>query len=135
MYLDIDDEVSGKKGRQAVRRSLNTLNLDFPYRGEQRASLVIREHPRHGKDVIFRIEKGQLVCDYGNCTMTVRFGSSDPVRVRATESSSSDSTLFFLSQYDRFIANAKAGNPIIVEATMYQQGSHAMRFETDGFKW
>ncbi|MCB1635689.1 MAG: hypothetical protein KDI51_13950, partial [Xanthomonadales bacterium] len=72
-YQDITDEMSGEKGKQASVTSTNKLSFKFPYQGAQRAKLVIRDHPVHGKDAIVMIDRGQMLCGINECELRVRF--------------------------------------------------------------
>jgi len=67
--------------RAQKNESTNTASFGFPYQGVQHTLLFLRGHPRHGQDVILKIEKGQFQCSsYDGCTVLVRFDDKAPVR-------------------------------------------------------
>jgi len=134
-YLENEDSMSGRTSRSAHRRSLNQVEFDFPYADPQRATLELRNHPRFGRDVIFRIERGQFLCRIDSCSVRVRFGSSDPVTFEASEPESNDSTILFIRQYDRFVERTKEVDEVLIEATIYQEGSPVFRFDVTGLEW
>lgn len=68
------DEVSGKSIKSATLNSSNSVEFDFPYNGGSIGSIRVRNHPRFGKDIIFDVSKGQILCSsYNGCFVTVRF--------------------------------------------------------------
>lgn len=60
-YDESSDEMGRGKIRTAVVSSLNEVDFDFPYQGAQRAKLLLRRHPKYGRDVILQVEKGQFL--------------------------------------------------------------------------
>ena len=83
-YTASEDKMSGGITYFASVKSTNTVNFDFPYRGEQHATLDLRIDPKYGKDMIFSIERGQLLCrSYQSCTVLVRFDNGKPAKYSA----------------------------------------------------
>jgi hypothetical protein len=79
----------------ATIESTNTINLDFPYNGEQHGLLLLREHPKHGKDVVLKIQRGQLLDSEYNDPVVVRFDSDKPLTFSSVGASDhSTETLF-----------------------------------------
>src|SRR5512139_2186222 len=84
-YNRYEDEMKKGVAFEASVSSSNTVNFSFPYSGEQHATLILRTHPRYGKDLILRIEKGQFLCpSYDGCNVLVRFDDSEPLHFSAT---------------------------------------------------
>jgi hypothetical protein len=61
-YATSVDPMTGRDSASASIDSENTVSFDFPYQGAQRATLTIRNHPSHGRDVFLSIERGQFPC-------------------------------------------------------------------------
>ena len=60
-YRDYEDKASGKTAFKASLLSENKINLSFPYSGSQNGTLSVRNHPRWGKNIFLKIEKGQIL--------------------------------------------------------------------------
>jgi hypothetical protein len=133
------DERSEKMGRGTVKlatvRSLNEVEFDFPYRGPQRATLQLRIHPKYGKDVTIAIEKGQFLCGFQNCQVSVRFDNGKAQNFSAVEPADHSTTMLFLRGYDRFLTSARKAKKVYIEALFYQQGTRVFEFDVSGLKW
>ncbi len=135
-YRTQPDKMTGKPAQYATLVSDSGLSFSFPYGGENHAQLTIRQHPKHGQDVIFSIEKGQITCSTYDCRLTVRFDNGPPVVYGGSHPSDGSSTHVFLSGSGKFIAQAKKATQILVEFTAYQQGSNVMTFTSaTPFAW
>jgi hypothetical protein len=133
------EERSEKMGRGTVKlatvRSLNEVEFDFPYRGLQRATLQLRLHPRYGKDVTIAIEKGQFLCGFRNCQLSVRFDDGKAQNFSAVEPADHSTSMLFIRGYDRFLASARKAKKVYIEALFYQQGTRVFEFDISGLKW
>jgi hypothetical protein len=52
-YDNSTDKVSGKETKDAITISNNSFEMGFPYQGGTTGRIIIRKHPRYGKDIIF----------------------------------------------------------------------------------
>jgi hypothetical protein len=119
---------------EASVQSLNTVNFDFPYSGEQRATLRLRTHPRYGKDVIFSIERGQLPCSsWDGCNVLVRFDDGAPIRYSASGPEDNSNETLFIRGYGGFVARMLKAKAVRISPTVYQQGSPAFEFNVSNF--
>ncbi|WP_312594206.1 hypothetical protein [Stutzerimonas nitrititolerans] len=134
-YSDDEDQMSGKPVKRAYVSSINTVNFGFPYAGSQRATLSLRKHPRWGSSAYMRIEKGQFICNYSNCYMTVRFDSGKSQRYFGSEPESNDSTIIFINDYKGLVAQAKRSKKLFIEANFYQEGSRVFEFDISELDW
>ncbi|RCX32095.1 hypothetical protein [Thioalbus denitrificans] len=134
-YFDREDKMGRGTIKSAVVKSLNEINLKFPYQGAQRATLLLRKHPEYGKDVILSVENGQLLCEYDGCELTVRFGEGKPVKYSAAEPADFDPTTLFIRNHDRFVANTKKVDKVAVEVQFFQQGNRVFEFDVSGLQW
>lgn len=133
-YRDDTDPMTGAVTSVAQSASLNTFELGFPYAGQQRGRLLMRDHPRHGLDVIVSIERGQVLCrSYSNCRINVRFDDGEVIRYRGAESDSSDSNLAFITDASDFIHRAKIAQRVLIELQIYQHGTVVLEFDTSRF--
>jgi len=134
-YLDSEDSMTGKPGRTAGVISTNTVAFNFPYAGEQHATLFLRAHPRHGKDVMLTIEKGQFLCSISGCSVFVRFDDKPPRRFSASEPADHKTTMLFIGNYNSFVAELKKAKTLRIEALFFSQGSRVFVFDVAGLKW
>jgi hypothetical protein len=133
-YVEREDKMTGQTTRSAQLTSSNTVNFAFPYNGAQHATLLLRRK-RGGDDVMLIIEKGQFLCGYGGCSVTVRFDEKTPRRFRAAGPEDNSTTVLFINNERSFIAEAKKAKIIRIEAVIYQNGSPVFEFETAGLQW
>lgn len=130
-YTTQDDKMTGKPTQHAILESNNSLNLPFPYSGQNNGRLYIRRHPKSGLNVIVRVDKGQILCSsFDSCSVMVRFDNAQPIRVPAVGSGDHDSTVIFLENEARFVAAAKKASKILVQFTMYQAGEQVLEFHS-----
>ena len=119
---------------QAYVSSSNTVNFDFPYAGEQHATLRLRINPRHGKDVMFSIEKGQILChSYEDCTVLVRFDDEKAINYSALGAADNSTETIFIRNYGRFVENMLKAKQVRISTNIYQQGAPVFEFDVSGF--
>lgn len=133
-YSQSTDEMSSQRTLQASTRSVNTVSFKFPYNRPQRATLLIRDHPRHGKDVIFMIERGQILCtSYKDCSVTVRFGENPATTLQAVGPADNSRELIFFRGYQNFIKNMLSVDTVRVSPKIYQEGNPVFTFDVSHF--
>ena len=133
-YNHSDDSMGKGVIHQAHVSSSNTVNFGFPYAGTQHATFSLRAHPRHGKDVIFRIEKGQILCrSYEDCTVLVRFDDEPPTNYSAVGAADNSTETVFIRNYDRFIGKMLKAKRVRIAANIYQQGAPVFEFDVSSF--
>lgn len=134
-YALREDRMGGGQTKTALTLSKNQINFRSPYQGSQRATLLLRAHPRHGRDVMLSVEKGQFICGVGGCSVLVRFGGGPPQKYRASPPSDHSSTILFIEGHDQFVANAKKVEKLLIEAEFYQEGNRVLEFDVAALKW
>lgn len=134
-YSSYVDELTGKSAKTAMRQSQNTLSFSSPYRGEQRGTLMVRQHPRYGLDVIVQIEKGQIICSVTGCTVGVRFDDAEPINYRAVHGEDGDSTAVFIRAAEPFVKRLLRSSRVVIGMTYYRQGAPALIFNVSGLDW
>jgi hypothetical protein len=133
-YHQSDDSMGKGVIYQAQVSSSNTVNFDFPYSGTQHATLTLRTHPRNGKDIIFSIEKGQILCrSYEDCTVLVRFDDEPPTNYSAVGAADNSTETIFIRNYDRFIGKVPKAKRVRIAANIYQQGAPVFEFDVSSF--
>lgn len=115
-------------------KSSNTVNFGFPYSGVKHGDLTLRAHPRHGKDVIFKIEKGQILChSYDNCTVLVRFDDEKAERFSASNAADHSTETIFIKNYSRFMEKMLKAKKVRVSVNIYQEASPVFEFNVSNF--
>jgi hypothetical protein len=98
--------------------------------------IQIRKHPRFGKDVIFLINKGQLICGISDgCQVMIRFDEGKAVSIHANEPDDHSSTALLLSGYKGLVKSIKASKKMTIEAVFFHEGSRSFEFNTDKLQW
>lgn len=134
-YDRSDEGMSGKAVITAQVTSTNTINLDFPYSGSQHGTLTLRRHPRWGNDVIFRIERGQILChSYGDCTINVKFDDGKVIRLHGNPPEDNSSEVVFIPGFSTFTKQLPNAKRVKIEVSLYQAGNQVFEFDVSGFK-
>lgn len=133
-YEQREDPMSGGKRYTASVQSSNTVSFGFPYAGDQRGTLTLRNTQGKSKDVMFYIEKGQILCtSYDGCSVLVRFDDEKPMRFGANGPADHSSELIFLEDYSKFLAKLKKAKRVRIAVNIYQNGAPAFEFDVSGF--
>lgn len=133
-YLQSADQMSNAVTYQATVTSTNSVDFDFPYQGAQHATLTLRSSPRLGKDIIFQIEKGQILCrSYEDCSVQVRFDEEPAANFSAGGASDNSTEFAFIRNYDRFLAKLVKAKRVRIAVAIYQEGSPVFEFDVSGF--
>lgn len=135
VYQESPDKMGRGTIKTATVSSVNEVQFDFPYQGSQRGTLQVRNHPKYGRDVILSIERGQFLCGFDDCVVSVRFDRGKPQTYSAAEPADHSSTHLFLRNYDRFLAGLRKSKKVYIEAQFYQEASRVFEFDTAGFEW
>jgi hypothetical protein len=130
-YDTVPDKMTSKVTATAILTSDNSLDLAFPYKGANYGRINVRQHPRHGLDVIIDVDKGQILCrSYSGCPILVRFDDRPPRTFSGSEPADNNSTVAFIRDARGFIAEAKRAKRILVQVNMFQQGAQTLEFST-----
>ena len=133
-YSQDEDPMAKGTTYHAIVQSTNTVNFDFPYSGPQHGMLALRTHPRHGKDVIFKIEKGQILCrSYEDCTILVRFDDGKAQSYSAIGAADNSTETIFIRNYSRFVSSMQKAKTVRISVEIYHQGSPVFEFDVSGF--
>lgn len=133
-YHASEDLMTSKKNLIARVQSSNSFEFDFPYQGRQKAHLTIRKHPQYGRDVIFYIEKGQIICSSYSCPIVVRFDDGRAINVKGSEPEDGSTEVVFLPLYDTMMRRLSSASTVRIQFQVFQQGSYVAEFDVRGFK-
>ena len=134
--LTFEDKASGKNVITYSLSSENEINISFPYDGSQNGTLTIRTHPRFGEDIIFRIEKGQILSLDGITLddekyFLVRFDNNEVERWKYSESTSQDSDIIFINKRKEFLKKLLDSKKIFITVNLYQEGQETFIFDVN----
>ncbi len=135
-YSETKDEMRGTSSRFATVDSNNKVDMGFPY-GRVYGQIIVRERPSDGLNIMFAINKGQILChsfsdeDY----VTVKFDDNAIERYSCSSPSDGSSETAFLSNEKLFLSNLKKSRKLIVEAEFFQNGRQQFTFDIAGLKW
>ncbi|RFO96895.1 hypothetical protein DIC66_10360 [Rhodoferax lacus] len=133
-YIHTDDPMGKGLIHQATVVSTNTVDFDFPYSGPQYGTLTLRTHPRYGRDVVFRIEKGQFICRlYEGCNVVVRFDDDSPTTFSAIGSADHSSKVLFIQNYDKFLGKMLKAKRLRISVNVFQEAAPMFEFDVKGF--
>jgi hypothetical protein len=133
-YRVFDDALTSKPVRQATVTSINQINFSFPYHGEQRGELTLRTHPQHGKDLIFRIQHGQiLVNSFQDSTVKAVFDDSSPITYQVAGPTDHSTTTLFIRDYHGFVERMLKAKKLKMAVPFFQQGAVVFEFNVMGF--
>jgi len=133
-YLQDEDQMAKGVTYHAIVSSANTVDFDFPYSGAQHATLGLRTHPRYGKDVIFSIERGQILChSFEDCTILVRFDDGEAQRYSAIGAADNSTETIFIRNYARFLSSMQKAKTVRIAVEIYHEGAPVFEFDVSGF--
>lgn len=134
LYSQSKDPMSKGTTYNAQVLSSNTVNFDFPYAGSQNARLTLRDDPRYGKDLIFSIEKGQILChSYEDCTVLIRFDDEKATNYSAVGPADNSTETIFIRNYSRFVEKMLKAKRVRISMNIYQEGSPVFEFDVSDF--
>lgn len=131
-YITTKDDLTGKEIILARLVSPESLRLEFPYQGENRIRLTVRQHPQYKEDVFLSVDKGQILCNLRDCDVQIRFDDNPPEKYQGSEPSDRSSETIFLNAESRkrFLRKAAGAKKIVVQLGFFNQGVHTRTFET-----
>ena len=133
-YSQNEDKMSGGTTYHAHTLSTNTVDFDSPYSGEQNATLFLRDSSRQGKDVIFRIERGQILCNsYEDCAVLVRFDDEKATNYSAIGPADNSTETIFIRNYGKFVEKLRKAKLVRISTNIYQQGAPVFEFNVSDF--
>ncbi len=134
MYDSKIDEMTSKNIKVSTIRSINAVDFGFPYnKKDNRGNLTIRKHPRYGTDIIFTIDKGQILCRFNGCSIPVRFNDEKPEIFSAHGSQDHSSNIIFISSSKKFIEKIEKAKTVKISVPFFKEGNHIFEFNTENY--
>lgn len=133
-YSESKDEMSGKTNYFVQNTSSDVVNLDFPYEGETSLSIVIRNNDGE-TDAYIIASQGQLITDYSNSVIEVKFDESPSMMFSVTDASDGDAKYKFFSSTKKLIEKLKSSKKVKIRVQFYNEGFHVYNFDTKDLNW
>lgn len=139
-YHISEDKMSGAKSYFARVVSENSVNLDFPYDGETKATITIRkgsrsEYSNSVRNIIaITIDNGQLLCLKRQCVSRIKFDNQIEKFILRSPSDGSTNTLGIF-EVAQFTSKLKKSKQLLLELEIYKGGKHIFEFDTSNFVW
>lgn len=128
-YSESKDQMSGKVSKHATTESVNTVNFEFPYHGEQRGTIMVYDNT-----VLFYVKKGQVICqggsEYGTCGVRVKFDDAKDRYVDARISGDNSTTISITEP--GFLKTIKKSKKLMIQVNMFQNGLPVFTFNVGG---
>ena len=121
VYQVVTDEMTDEVNKSAILRSINAVNLSFPYNGDTHAYI----HVSGNAKAIIVVEKGQI--PYGLDEVLIRFDDDKAYKLRIYTSTSS-AFLLPKSVVKKFAKH----NLLKIEVPFYEDGKHIFNFNVNG---
>ena len=135
-YDESEDEMRGETSYFASNESINTVELQFPYQGGTRLNILLRDNAKHGKDIMFIVNKGQIFCGYQDCHVNIKFDDGEVQRYETTEAEAGSSEVLFLTNnIGGFVKKLKSSKTVTVEVNFYNHGAEQFKFDVYGLEW
>jgi hypothetical protein len=133
-YQEVFDKMRRQTTYMASIDSLNKLNRRFPYNGGVTGTLILRESPKFGYDILLSVAKGQFRCSFGGCTVSMKFDEGKVKQFSAVGPSDGSANLLFLRPYGRLHERLRKAKRVI-EAEFFQEGLQQLDFDVSGLQW
>lgn len=131
---DIDEVgIDKTKSIYAINRSINSLDLKFPYNGSNHGSLVIRKM-KNKIEILLSIDKGQIIGEIYNIKGKIKFDNSNSFSFTANKSNDGSSNIVFIKNPSAILEKIRKSKKMLVEVELYNNGIQVIEFNIDGFK-
>lgn len=135
-YTTSEHGLTGETRTGAGIESENTIDLGFPYEGDQRGGLILGHGPELGFAVAFSIAQGQLMCpSYDPCDIRVRFDDGEVTNWSGSVLESQDPTQVSIRNGERFVGQLRHAEEVRIELPIYRAGRPVFTFEVGGFDY
>lgn len=135
-YSDSTDKMTGKPIKQASIDSNSFVVLNPPYSNKTTATLILRSHPRHGRDAIINLSSGQSLCkSYEDCILLIRFDNDPATEYSGIGPSDYSTDTIFIRNYSRFTSRLRTAKKVLIQIPMYEAGGAAWEFSTTNLNW
>lgn len=133
IYHQSTDKMTSKSIKFAQIISNESLDLEFPYEGRNYGHLTLRK--KDGLNIYLEIDKGQIIGDYENKFITVRFDQEKPIKFSYSEPQDGSSNFIFIDNEIKFLSKLKKSKKTLILLPLYQAGNQILEFNTKDLKW
>lgn len=134
IYSAGEDKMTGGTTYHAMVISTNAVSFGSPYDGEQHGRLVLRSDKKYGKEVMFTIERGQILCHtYEDCQILIRFDEGKPETFSGLGPADSSTETVFIRNYERFVGKMRKSKIVRISTNIYQEGAPVFEFDVSSF--
>jgi hypothetical protein len=123
------DPMTGKRTQFAELRSLNAMQFGFPYQGDTFAHVMLRRAAGKPIEMMVRIDRGQIICGYSDCAISVRLGDGAPVVYAASKPTDGSSDLVFVQSARTLYGRMQKAKEMHIELTIYKEGNRVFSFD------
>jgi len=135
-YSEKTDDFEGTNSKRAMNISTNSVDLPFPYNGKPiSAMFAIAKSSKSGESVILAANNGQVVCDYQDCKIKVKFDDNEPISFDAKRSENTKGFVVTGNEALKLIEDTKASKKAVVRFSFYRIGHRDFEFNTEGLAW
>ena len=113
-------------------KSINSLNLDFPYNGKNHGEIILRNSKKYEIEILFSIDKGQILCDVSVCRGKIKFDSSPSIKFIGGKSVDRRSDIIILQKDEHLIELLKSSKKVLIEIPLYREGNQILEFNIEG---
>jgi hypothetical protein len=128
-YTESKDEMRGTVTKIATNISVNTVNFNFPYQGDQHGTLELFD-----KTAAFYVKQGQISCnggsEYGTCIVLVKFDNNKAIYENARKLGDDSTTIEFTNP--SFLKRLRKSKKIAIQFEVYRNGYPVFNFDVEG---
>ncbi len=135
-YSEKTDSFEGTSSKRAMTISINSVDLPFPYNSRPiSAMFAIAKSSKGSQGVFLAVDNGQVVCDYQNCKVKIKFDDKEPMSFDANRSDTSKAFTITGEEALKIIEIAKLSKKAVVRFTFFKTGYKDFEFNTEGLVW
>ncbi len=135
-YEDNRDEMRNATRHIACLTSTNRLSFRFPYAGGATGTICFRQTTGGSLDAWVGVDRGQMICQYPNCNISVKFDDRAVATIPTSRPSGGAHTMLFVDSSSTFLRSTRAAHRIMVEAEFYNEGLQQLVFDqAEGLVW
>ena len=129
-YSSKIDEMDDSKSEWWTLRSLEPVDLDFPY-NEQYVYITVRKMKKYGTDVIVSVNSGQIHGnEYGGTNyIAMRFDGAPMEKWYFSEADDASSEAVFIKKTQAMIKKLEASKDIMLEIPFFDNGRKVVKFK------
>jgi len=113
-------------------KSLNSLDLQFPYNGKNFGEIILRYSEKNDLEILLTVDKGQIQCGISDCKGRIKFGNSPSIEFEGTPPSDRSSNVIFIDNENDLVKLFQSSTKVLIEIPMYQSGNQILEFNVSG---